>query len=83
MAQVEPKMAKLGNKMGPVEHFGGNLEQLEANLEPTWGVVSSRRRTPSRAGVKGRGRGGVNPSPGLGDWRGLERSDWKLSLYTP
>ena len=37
MAQVEPKMAKLGNKMGLVEHFGGNLEQLGANLEPTWG----------------------------------------------
>ena len=29
-------MAKIGNNMGLVEHFGDNLEQLEANLESTW-----------------------------------------------
>ena len=32
---VAPKIANLGNKMGLMEHFGANFQQLEANLELT------------------------------------------------
>ena len=53
-------MAKLGHKMGLVEHFGGNLEELEANLEPTWG------NDPLRLANYGasRGHGEISPYKG-------------------